>query len=107
LVVTFGGQLVITGATLRVVMVGSLMSAVLGSSELRVTPAAVSVAWLLTAKVFAGNGVLIVASKVMVILSPGRSVPMLTQVCLEIIRVEVTKVALATPSFKFSNDQPL
>src|SRR5262245_9582642 len=29
------------------------------------------------------------------------------QACLEIIRVEVTKVALATPSFKFSNDQPL
>src|SRR5262245_24143221 len=76
LVVTSGGQEMICGATVTDVMVGSLISEVLGSSELSVTPLAKAKAWLVMADVVAGS-VLIVASNVTMILSPGSSVPML------------------------------
>src|SRR4051794_39992263 len=79
-------------------MVGSLISAVLGSSELRATPVAVRLAWLLTENVFAGNGVLMVASKVTVIFSPGRRVPTLKPTCALADVSEAASIAAATHS---------
>jgi hypothetical protein len=65
-----GGK-VICGATNTAVMVGSLAPPTVGSSvRIVLMPVPLTLPWLVTEEVFAGKGVLMVTSKVMVTVPP-------------------------------------